>query len=63
MLTTKSRLVVRWFLDLDFIKMMVEKVHSSSTFPTTTTIANSTSLKYFKILFFKITLEVNLFHI
>jgi hypothetical protein len=33
--------------------MMVEKVHSFSTFPKTTTIANSTSLKYFKNFIFQ----------
>ncbi len=62
-LTTRSKLVVSQFLNLDFMKMMIKKVHSSSTLPKTTTIANSTSLKYLEILSFKITLKANLFHI
>ncbi len=59
-LTTKS--IVSQFLNLDFMKVTVKKVCWSSTLPKTT-IASSTSLKYFKILSFKITLETNLLDI
>jgi hypothetical protein len=45
------------------MKVTIEKACSSSTLFKIRTIASSTSLKYSKILFIKITLKTNLFHI
>jgi hypothetical protein len=45
------------------MKVTIEKACSSSTLFKIRAIASSTSLKYSKILFIKITLKTNLFHI
>jgi hypothetical protein len=47
MCTTSGRWVVNLFQSFDFIKAKVDKHFSSSTLPTTYTMANSTNFTYF----------------
>ncbi len=47
--TTTRRCSLSLLHSFDFVKDNVQKVCSSSTFPNTWTIANSTSLKYYEI--------------
>lgn len=49
--TTTRRCSLSLLCSFDFIKDNVEKVRSSSTFPNTWIVANSTSLKYYEIKF------------
>jgi hypothetical protein len=58
-LATKSILIVKWFLNLDFMKVRIKNVCLFSTFFRTIIIVSSTSLKYSKYIFFKMALEAN----